>query len=89
MEKVFLSMLMEEGILESGGMMIENLIYWTGVATLLSAGLLVTLFSLYLITYALLQALDVFAALSQPERIELVQPSDVLRVARFGNQTPR
>lgn len=37
--------------------MIENLIYWTGVATLLSVGLLVTLFSLYLIICALLQML--------------------------------
>ena len=37
--------------------MIESLIYWTGVATLLSVGLLVTLFSLYLIVCALLQLL--------------------------------
>jgi len=36
---------------------IESLIYWTGVATLLSVGLLVTLFSLYLIVCALLQLL--------------------------------
>lgn len=37
--------------------MIENLIYWTGVTTLISIGLLVTLFSLYLIICALLQML--------------------------------
>lgn len=37
--------------------MIENLIYWTGVVTIFSVGLLVTLFSLYLITCAPLQML--------------------------------
>ncbi len=37
--------------------MIELIIYWTGVVTLISLGLLVTLFSVYLIFCGLLQLL--------------------------------